>query len=270
MSTMTAAQVTGWRIRLDVVVDDMASTSRMSIIRTGPDGSTAPIIGVDHVTPASGVWDDPEAPLWGISTWTLREHTQTGVTVDRASVQASVQADRPVLSDPAAQASAQVVVLAAGQDRTMAGRASSVDIVGRSTRVWSWDVEAAPTLSPQLITDTVEDHAGVEACCAGGSPVLLRYPDPRIPDRWLQRGGDRSWSWLSRRCVARKHTLSNCEELESAPAGLAAAAVFGDTLGDLDNAAQALGGDAAGTLAAISDRWTTLGGIAATDLKALT
>jgi hypothetical protein len=84
------------------------------------------------------------------------------------------------------------------------------------------------------------------------------------PDVWLQRGGDRTWSWLTRRCQARKHTLSSCEELEGPPSD---EAVWTDTLGDVH---QVVGGDSVGTLGAIAERWETLGEIAATDLKALT
>lgn len=273
MSTMTAQTVTGWRARLTVDASDMSSTSTMSILRQNPDGSVSTVIGADRIKPQSGVFDDPEVPLGAAVGWTLQENRARGdsvVSPDGRIVGYLVAASRPVLSDPFRQLAARVIVCTEGQDHTMAGRASSIDITGRASRVWSWDVEGAPTLSPILITDTPADHAAIEDIMSTGDPVLLRTPCATVPDRWLMRGGDRSWSWLTRRCVARKHTLSSCEELAGAPAGATMTSVFGDTLKDLYRAS--LQGDAAqttlGQLAQIAATWDTLGAIASTDLKA--
>jgi hypothetical protein len=174
-----------------------------------------------------------------------------------------IPADHPLMSDPWRGIVCPVTVLADGQDRTMAGRASAVDITGRRSRIHLWDVEGAPTFSPQVITEP-GDHETFEDLMATGDPVLLRFPCIEHDDVWLQRGGDRTWAWMSGRCQARKHTLSSCEELEGPPSD---EAVWGDTLGDLH---AAVGGDDAGSLGAIAERWETIGDIAATDLKALT
>lgn len=271
MSSITAQIVSGWRVRLTVNVDGIPTTSTISVNRYGGETDAPhPIVGATRIKPAPIVLDDPETPLQGINSWALESYTATGVRqVEDVAILEITTAGRPVLSDPVRQLAVAVVLCADGQDHTMAGRASSVDVAGRATRVWSWDVEAAPTLSPVFITDTPADHATVEDIMSTGDPVLLRTPCTQIPDRWLMRGGDRSWSWLTRRCIARKHALGSCEEMDGPPAGLTLEGVFGDTLGDLDRAAQA-STESAGTLAAIWDRWDTLAAIAATDLKATT
>ena len=219
---------------------------------TIPDGASTAVLSVG----SSGDWcrvDDIELRMVDIS---------TAPTIG-PSDPVMIPADHPLMSDPWRGIVCPVTVLADGQDGTMAGRDTAVDVIGRRSRIHVWDVEAAPTFSPQFITEPA-DHAAFEDLMATGDPLLLRFPCMQHPDVWLQRGGDRTWSWLTRRCQARKHTLSSCEELEGPPSD---EAVWTDTLGDVH---QVVGGDSVGTLGAIAERWETLGEIAATDLKALT
>lgn len=237
--TLTAAADWGQWVQTtaDVTIPDGASSAVLSISSSG-DWCRIDDIALQRVSVSAAPTIGPSAPVM-------------------------IPADHPLVSDPWRGITCPVTVLAAGQDRTMAGRASTVDITGRRSRISVWDVEGAPTFSPQFITEPA-DHETFEELMATGDPVLLRFPCMQHPDVWLQRGGDRSWAWMTGRCQARKHTISSCEELDGPPSG---EAVWGDTLGDLH---AAVGGDATGSLGAIAERWETLGEIAATDLKALT
>lgn len=251
--TITVSTVSGVAATVPVTpADDWGVWTGMSVDVTIPDGASSAVLSIG----SSGDW-------CRIDDIALQRVSVSAAPTIGPSAPVMIPADHPLVSDPWRGITCPVTVLQAGQDRTMAGRASAVDITGRRTRIHLWDVEGAPTFSPQFITEP-GDHEMFEELMATGDPVLLRFPCTEHDDVWLQRGGDRTWAWMTGRCQARKHTLSSCEELDGPPSD---EAVWGDTLGDLHNA---VGGDAAGTLGGIAERWETLGQIAATDLKALT
>ena len=140
MSSITAQLVSGWRIRLTVNVDGIPSTSTISVNRYGGETNVPhPIVGATRIKPAPIVLDDPETPLVGLHSWALESTSSTGAKrVEDVAILEITTADRPVLSDPVRQLAVAVVLCAEGQDHTMAGRASSVDVAGRAARVWSW------------------------------------------------------------------------------------------------------------------------------------
>ncbi len=270
-STLTAVQVTGWQARISWTPDpddEGAGAAETVSLSRVVDGVEYPVMGAQNTPNIPDVWDDPEAPL-GKSVVYRMTGGPGSTSIDAAPVTVAGPpipgmggAPGAVLSDPLRAMSVPVIVLEEHLPTARKTRASAIDVEGQAQRVVITHVEGAATRQPQWLTETIAQADVVDDLLSPGTAVLLRASCDVVPDEWLQPVGDRSVEPLSGTSPARKHTLGETQILDSNPA--IGQRATGDTLGDLDQLIDA-------TLEDISTYpgWSTLGDIAATDIRGL-
>lgn len=255
MLSITAARISGYRIRLTVVTDVVGET--MTITRLWSSTET-PVLGGIAVPSGSMQLDDAAAaPLNALLTW--RVHLSSGEMATSGPL--SVLSSTALLSDPHRGI---VVPVEVGywSPAVSSARAEMVEIEGLSEPVVVSDVETSPTAPLELRTITDTDADALDSLAMAGSRLLLRTLSTRSRwhGGWLISIGRRTTEGQDWRLGA-THVWDQMMRV-SAPTPTIPA--LSDTLGDIEDSFPG------GTLGSIEDAFPggTLGDIEATDWQA--
>jgi len=256
---LSAAAVTGYRVRLSLTVTTPIPGSTITLYRDDLSGSLVPVLGASALDPASTVVDD--TPALNRPTW-WRAIASTGETAITAAP-VTVTSSLPVLADPRGGTSVELTV-AEWDETTIDGSSTSVLIdvedPGDDAVVWLVGPDGARTAQVTLRTDSAAALTDARTILGSGRALLLRGSQPGLEDPWFIVTSRRERRVTKNVADWRRYLVLSAGLLTSAPDPTVP--VLGDTLGDLAAAVPT-------NLGAIASTWTTLGAIAAADLKAM-
>lgn len=251
--SITAAVMSGYRVRLTTTVTSATPSATMTITRqTG--ATSVPVPGAVDIPAVSSVVEDL-APLGRPVTY--RVTASDGGTAVSAAV--TVAALRPVVSDPHGLTVVEVEVIEYG-DLEYDNGGQRVTTEGDREVVTFWRPESDPTLSLTVVVLTLADDARLAGMASSGGPMLLRWPnDNGESDLLVQPISGRR----RLRYSPHSETVRHAWPLVQVVRPDLSKAATGDTYGDL---AAYLGTGA--TYGVYRSTFPTYGAQMATDLKA--
>lgn len=254
--SVAAVQVTGLAVRLSVSLSGVLPGTTMTVVRVN-GAVESPVLGATDVPAADNVFDDPEVDLNASVFW--RVTLSTGETA--TSPLLFIANTFPVLSDPYSGRWVEVAIVDMG-DPSAAQRGKAIDIEETAEVVYVYDVESAPRSQLVLLTRTREDRVAFDELMRPGGPLLLRAscPDHQV-GWWARDGGTRDTTSIVKGGMseARVHTFTSTVRV---PVPRPDTRPIGDTLQDLHLVTPV-------NLSQIEATWSTLGAIAAADLRSL-
>ena len=244
---ITAVEVTGWAARLVVTVSGATVGATLTVTRDG-----SPVLGGVGLPAASTVLHDAAPPLNRRLSWTAALSTGESAT----AVLPGIKSRRTIVSSPHRGLIAECTAAEQGQTQHEA-RVAVIPIENSPQPVIIEDRQLPPAYDREFDTDPDAETDAFHAVASLAGTLLVRHTCPTVRDAWVRQTGTRRSEthhpddWVT-------HTLSLMEvgiPDVSMPAS-------GDTLGDLAAAIPTSLGD-------IAAEWSTLGDIAAADLKAM-
>lgn len=256
--TITATEVYGFTARITVTVADAAAGATMTVYRV-EQSREVPVLGARDVPAESTVYDDPVVDVNTATTW--RVVLSTGETASTPAP-VTIPSTYPILSEPHSGRFVPVVILDMG-DRSAAQRGRAIDIEETADVVFLYDVESAVRFDLQLLTLTEAGRAEFVALAASGAPLLLRAACPVHRVGWFGRdGGERKSARFGKYRPDDPRWTHHFSSVVLVPEQRPDERPAGDTLGDLDASVPS-----PRTLGELAAQWTTLGAIAADDLR---